>query len=328
MYTVCYVVTDDEKLAHYGELIISIASLRKQRHDGPVAILTDEATAAELELQDRHDHEALHAELRVVDTPKAYSQTERSRFIKTSVREHVDGDLLFLDTDTVVARPLGPGHAEELAVALDCNVYLEQRPEPDLQRLSDLNAMCGYTLDVAWPYYNSGCIWARDTEGTRAFFRKWHEEWGRCRERGMFVDQPALNYVNRSMGGAIQELDGVYNVQVTATPTPMGLLGDAKIIHYWKGKYPKVYLLQDPSIRSLGYQSEEVQRILSSPQTAFFPSMLVPMDVYRRVYRFNRTAIIRTLEKTYRKRSTLFRLIDGPFSLRARLWSRIKDRRA
>lgn len=105
MYTVCYVLTDDARLAYYDELLISLSSLRGQRDDGPVLILTDEATAAELERQGRRDHRALMAQERVVATPREYSQKERSRFIKTSMREHVEGDLFFLDTDTVFPSP-------------------------------------------------------------------------------------------------------------------------------------------------------------------------------------------------------------------------------
>lgn len=334
MYSICYVLTDNEKLVYYNELLISLASLRKHENDCPVVILTDEMTAEEIRKREHNDLEELKAELRVIKTPDVYSQEEKSRFIKTSMREYIDGDFLFLDTDTIVAEPLKLCPPEELAIALDYNVPLKQRPDSDIQRLSKKNESCGYTLDIEWPYYNSGCIWAKDTERVHVFFHEWHEEWKRCREKNNVIDQPSLNYINRLMGGFIQELDGAYNFQISGNPTPINLFVSAKIIHYFNVKIFKIYLLQDPNIKSMGYQSDAVQAIISSPKSAFFPSLLIPLEVKQQMddvkqqmddfESFRKTSIICVLDKLYKKYETLFKLIDYPFKLLRKLHSKLK----
>ncbi|MFX4681913.1 hypothetical protein ABTB34_20895, partial [Acinetobacter baumannii] len=60
------------------------------------------------------------AEFQCVDVPGCYGKTERSRFIKTTIRKHVDGDFLFIDTDTVVCRELVPPDCE-LGMVYDAN---------------------------------------------------------------------------------------------------------------------------------------------------------------------------------------------------------------
>ena len=321
-YTVCYVVSDDETLSFYTELLISLSSLRKQRFDGPVIILTDEMTAAEIERQDRVDYKELLAELRVVDVPSSYSQKEKSRFLKTSMRKYIAGSFFYLDTDTVFAGQLPDNFDEELALALDFNTELKNQPDYSIRFVSELNKSGGYTLDVDRPYYNSGCIWSRDSALAHEFFRRWNEEWQLCRERGFVLDQPALNHINLVMGGVIQELDGKYNVQVAGAPTPINLLNDAIIIHYYNGKL-KQYMLQKPEIKSMGYQSEVVQEIISFPKSAFLPCVLISLEEKQRMedLKFLKgTSILSALKRLHKKHRLLFRLLNDSCRLLRKLF--------
>lgn len=316
MYTICYVVVDDGKLKYYNELLISLASLRRHEPEVPVIVLTDEMTATSIGKQDHDDLGNLKAGLRVIQIPGSYSLKEKSRFIKTSMREYVSGDFLYIDTDTVIAEPLDLCFNGELALVLDYNIDMKQRQDiGDLQNLVKMNERCGYTLDVEWPYYNSGCIWAKDTAMVHEFFHRWHEEWKHSRESGFIFDQPSLNYVNREMNGLIQELDGVYNVQIANRIIPINLIYKAKIIHYFNG-IRGMYLLQKPEIKALGYQSEIVQKIISCPKEAFLISRLAPAKSYN----LENSEIYCILKELYGKNNLLFRIINYPFSL----WLKIK----
>ena len=319
LYKVCYVISENEKLIYYNELLISLSSLRKQGFDGAVIILTDQTTAIEIERQKRCDHQELLAELRIVETPVSYSQKEKSRFLKTSMRAHISGDFLFLDTDTVIAGPMPESFDGELALALDYNTELKNR-SCDIQRLIERNECYGYALDMDEPYFNSGCIWAKDTRMAHEFFHRWNNEWERCRERGFVLDQPSLNYVNWSMGGVVQELDGKFNAQILGCPTPINLLNDAKIIHYFNtGRM--IYMLQKPEIKSLGYHSEAVQAIIASPKSAYLPCALIPLEemTYLDELRFLKgTSILSALKKIYKHR-WLFRGLNHSCSLFGKL---------
>lgn len=45
MYTICYVLTDSERLNYYNELLISLRSLRLHMSDVKVCVLLDDITA-------------------------------------------------------------------------------------------------------------------------------------------------------------------------------------------------------------------------------------------------------------------------------------------
>lgn len=279
MYTVCYILTDTEELMYYNEMLISLSSLRMQRFSGPVVILTDESTAAELQKQKRCEYKELGgAELRIVAVPGSYTQKEKSRFLKTSMRDLLSGDFLFLDTDTVVSEPLATQFDQELALVLDYNIELQNRSAQSIYNVTSLNRECGYKLDMLFPYFNTGCIWAKDTSMVHGFFHDWHDEWKNCLRRGLHHDQPALNYINRMKGGVIQELPDVYNVQISASPSPINLIPRAKIIHYFNGGFDKIYLLQFPAVKANDIHSEMIQNILLAPKEAFSKSVLIPAD--------------------------------------------------
>ena len=46
------------------------------------------------------------SEIITVDVPVQYNQMQKSRFLKTTLREIVTGDYLFIDTDTVITSDL------------------------------------------------------------------------------------------------------------------------------------------------------------------------------------------------------------------------------
>lgn len=276
MYTVCYVLVDDESLRYYNEMMISLISLRKQQFSGAVIILTDEMTAAELKKQKRYEYKEMgNAELRIIEISDTYSQVEKSRFLKTTMRDNLEGDFLYLDSDTVVAEPLPLQFDQELGLVIDYHVDLSTRK---IEYLININKLGGYTLDIFYPYYNGGVIWAKDTGMVHDFFNCWHKEWKQYIRCGMHFDQPSLNYVNRMKKSVIQKLPGIYNVQISARPTPINLFSRAKIIHYFNVDMEKIYLLQFSDVKEAGFQSETIQNIIQSPKEAFSKCVLINWD--------------------------------------------------
>ncbi len=87
------------------QLWVSVTSLRMYNPETTVVLLMDKITYEGL-IGYRAKLLDLIDEAIVVPTPEGYSQKEMSRHIKTTARQWVKGDFLFIDTDTVIAGDL------------------------------------------------------------------------------------------------------------------------------------------------------------------------------------------------------------------------------
>ena len=99
---------------------------------------------------------------------------------------------LFLDSDTVVRKPLTPllNLQADIAAAPNhsADTLAEQIWSEDQANLDTMG------WQVREPYVNGGVIWYADTPGARRFAEAWHRNWLANVERtGRYRDQPALN---------------------------------------------------------------------------------------------------------------------------------------
>ena len=296
MYTILYVLTDSEKLTYYNQLLISLKSLRIHMPEQKICVLLDESTFEILEKKKRTElKDVFHADTIVVEINDSYSQKEKSRYLKLKTRNLVSGTILFLDTDTVIAGPLPEILSDsDLAMVPDYNTMFTERS--DYEEMASLNAKYGYNLEKNTCYFNGGVIWAKDTEKTRTFFDAWFSEWNGKRSIAV-LDQPSLNHINKEMGGIISTLDNKYNLQINAVPTPVQYISETMIIHYFNMAGRSPYLLNDSYYQSLPYDSEEIDRIITAPLSAFKTSMIVEVD--SRSMRFLKSRTFRMLTPFY-----------------------------
>ena len=323
MFSICYVLVDDENLKYYHELLISAYSVRYRGYTGVITVLTDQQTNNCLIENGSKEYEELDLKLVIVDVPAGLSIKEISRYIKTGCREYVQGDMLFLDTDTIAVRELPEEVSTgEIAFALDEHwpriggssetVMPEKSAEAKKRRI----VKCGYEYDSDNPYYNSGCIWSRDTEFTHRFFREWREEWNKCRLLGVVFDQVSLFYLTTKYSQQVCELNGIWNVSVCA-PQGMKYLENAIIIHYWN-QGCSVYRLSDSEVQKKGYRSEEVRDIIANPLSAFYPSKIVRAESSIESDFQTTSTYLETID-LYKNRFQFFRCINFLFSLRGKI---------
>ena len=225
---VCYVLADDD-LGRYATMAcISATSLRRVHPGHEIVLLCDASTAKAIRRTD-------HPLSRLCDSiiPAAVAgptAAERSRWLKTSLRRLVPGELLYLDVDTVVIRPieLEPGprdHALASADACDHRGRPVQEVAPWVTQLFER---------LAWQmprlYRNAGALFFRDTPTGHAFGERWHAEWRRSVEAGCHRDQPALNAAAGAMSGAVGLLPLRFNAMPAYRPR---LARGAAIYHFW-----------------------------------------------------------------------------------------------
>ena len=328
MYTVCYVLIDDDSLRYYRQLLISLTSLRRRGFPGEVKILTDETTAKIIGTRKGAELSDLSAEPVVVDVPEKLARKARSRFIKTSIREHIEGDFLFIDTDTVIADALPDQiSAHDIAMVLDGHLPMAERTNiGGVDFAKDIFRKCGYPFDISARVFNSGVIWCRDTDFSHDFFRRWHDEWTYTNGRGVVRDQPSLCRVSAQAGDAVAELDGRFNVQVS-WPVPVDFLVNAVIIHYYNdfNHDESAYVLQQPETQELDIDSETIRQVIESPKTAFVPCRLVKLNGPGD--RMAQTETYRFLLSSFNRRKGLFRFLESSVRTAKKVKNRIVGRK-
>lgn len=228
---IVYVLISSEENLYLEELWVSIYSIRHYHPEARVVVLVDEPTAKRVKAND--ELSSLISELIIVEVPNHYSPKDRSREIKTSIRNHVDGDFLFIDTDTVICQPLD----EIDNIDVDNIAIVPELHGPFKEHLtfnyvsSDTKRIFGTDVSDSPYWFNSGCMLVRDNAFTREFFAKWNENWKYSAfQKGNSTDQRALLKTDHDYGYVIECLPDVYNAQIAMS---IKYFYDAKIIHFW-----------------------------------------------------------------------------------------------
>ncbi len=158
-----------------------------------------------------------------------------SRFLKTSMRQIVDGPFLFLDCDTLPIRPFAEifETTASVSAAFDRNF---QFPEPHFPEWAGrLLLEAGWTAPLPH-YYNAGVMYFADQHEARTLGLEWHRRWKVLYERFReHQDQPSLNSAIHALEIRPRVLPIQYNAMVGAAAR---FARKAKILHFytWSGK--------------------------------------------------------------------------------------------
>lgn len=271
---IVYSLTSDNTDLYLEQLMISVYSLRLYNPDAFVLLVCDEATQSSLGGH-RDMIKPFFNSVIVVEVPKEFNKMRRSRYIKTNLRNFIQGDYLFIDTDTIICGSLVDidSFAGEIGCCAEFNesFVITEWLKKDIE-LSDLS-LIGWDNILGKNYANSGVMYVKDNEQTRAFYRKWNENWLNGSNKGLHKDQPALGLTNEQFGNIIMELSGVWNCQVLQRNRDK-YLNQAKIIHYFGSidSLLNVYGLENVllKIKIHGDIPEDFKEKLSNPQECIF----------------------------------------------------------
>lgn len=307
-YSCCYVLVDNTKLLFFNQMMISLSSLRYTGFTGNVYIVTDNETANLLKSRCGELNE-LYAEIVAIDIEEGYTEKEKSRYLKTSLRKYIQGDVLFVDTDTIFASCLPDWISDDdIAMAIDRNGLDDDYP---YRWHTYLFKKCGMDLQVNdRKFLNSGVIWMRDTGAVHSIFEKWHKLWKEKRILGIPYDQASLNYLWKHEDITINILDNRFNVQIGQRNFSPSLLCKALILHYYNIKQnDRVFLLNDPDVWKLDYRDERIQQIIHDPASAFSDCIWMKKDGLSGEY-CNTKSFHLGLEM-YKKHKRMFSLCEG-----------------
>lgn len=270
-----YVLVSDNNDLYFEQALLSITSLKTRMREAYVTLLTDNITA-EILRNDRHRAVILELldEFKEISFSDNFSKKYRSRWLKTSIRKHINGDFLFLDSDTIVAEKLIVRKKMDLGAVLDIHLPLQKRFKDnhykDFHTQRDIK--CNFTTAYR-NYFNSGVIFCSDTPASHNFFSEWHKLWIASSDNGILEDQPSFSMANIKLNNIVTEMDGVWNCQLVRSG--ITYLVNANIIHYYNAannekNYFFAKLSTYESIKKYGTILPEISKLLKHPRTVFF----------------------------------------------------------
>ncbi len=221
-----YVLISGERDNYAAMCLISAVSVRGTDPSAKITILSNAETLALLK---RDRHPLLDVADEVLAPTLRGLPVHQSRYLKTTLLQHLGGDFIFLDVDTVLIRPI----AHRLTLPHSLQMVLdrtEARPAVGFPR----NMIAHYErLGWEWPprhYYNSGVIFVKASADSARLFEEWHRRWRLSLSAGKYQDQPALNSSIMALQMPVARLPVSYNAMVRVDET---FRRGAKVLHFF-----------------------------------------------------------------------------------------------
>lgn len=318
---IVYVLVSSEKDAYLEEALISIYSLRKFNPDATIEIIVDDETNKTL-IGKRLEVLKYISNIVVINVDNSLSGLEKSRYIKTNVRDYIDGDYLYLDTDTVITGDLSDidNFQYDIGSVPDKHVNIGRHP---FRENIDYGAkLLGWQVIEENNYYNGGVVFSRDNEFTRRFFARWHELWKEHRNLTK-SDQPSLAKTSEEFNYPIHELDGVWNCQVV--DNGLKYLQEAKIIHYFasnlsgKQKSPYLFFSKDVTdkVKESGKITPEIDDMILHARSAF-------ADVCRVISNDDMPFMMSSIHNIYLNYPKMFKALNSITAFYLRVANKLK----
>ena len=224
-----YVLTCVPEATYIEQALISIWSARYHNPDAYIVLLVDNKTN-QLLVGQRAEVVKYISERIVVDVPAEFNVMQASRWIKTNVRNLIDGDFLFIDCDTIITQTLEEVDKFEcqIGAVLDSHRPVSAFQIPEKINLIQLASLCNWDFSGVERYYSSGILYVKDSKETRTFYHLWHKNYLYSSKCGVNIDQISLEKTVQELP-IIKDIDDIWNTIMFIRPN---FIESAKIIHF------------------------------------------------------------------------------------------------
>lgn len=169
---------------------------------------------------------SLFDEIVQISFDASVSNKQRSRQIKTNLRNYISGDFLFVDSDTIITDDLNDIDDFPYNIGMVCDMHSHPCPIPEFYEW--VKRTYGIDLPKETKYYNSGVIYAKDNDETKSFFEQWNHNWLLAGDKVWYTDQTPLAKTVMENANSIHDLPDIYNCQICSS---VKYLHEAKILH-------------------------------------------------------------------------------------------------
>lgn len=218
---------------YFEQVWASAWTLKYYNPESYILLLTDQATYETIYTDVRSNSLNIIDEIQVINFDLPYSNKEKSRWIKTNLRNLVKGDFLFIDADTIITGSLSTIDDIECSIGAVLDNHCRSSVISDYPVFIDMYSdpferFFGVKLKSETDVFNSGVLLVKDTPEAYKFFDSWHKNWLITREKGEVRDQLSMTYTNQELNYRITEISGIYNCQIRVS---VQYMFDAIIIH-------------------------------------------------------------------------------------------------
>lgn len=289
-----YVLTCAPEATYIEQALISIWSARYHNPDAHIVLIVDYNTH-QLLVGKRTEILKYISEELVVEVPVELSAMQASRWLKTSVRNLINGDFLFIDCDTIVTQNLSEIDLWDcqIGAVLDSHQTISTQLMTGLSTTVDQEnfllqaSKCGWDFTSVEYYRSSGIIYVKDTIDTRKFYMLWHKNYLHSRKCGISIDQLSLEKTTQEMP-IVSDIDDVWNAVMYTRPI---FIEKAKIIHFTFFKNNS-FLFSKRVLRLIRDRglSDYFKYYIKHPMLSFFPFLkkyFIGIQFYRTLKDFS-----------------------------------------
>lgn len=225
-----YVLTCAPEATYIEQALMAVWSARYHNLDAQIVLMVDDKTDALLTGKRGEILNYISEKIVVPFEDESLTPMFRSRWIKTQVRQLINGDFLFVDSDTICQRPLNDidDFDCEVGAVLESHLPVSEFCDALHRSAQNANEKIGVDIDVEQLYFSSGVLLVRDTQKTHKLYELWHQFWKEGNDIGLKIDQPSLAKANREMGHIIKQIPDSYNCILFTRPP---FVREAHILH-------------------------------------------------------------------------------------------------
>lgn len=268
---IVYVLVSQESDYYYEMFLLSHYSLRLYHPKGDAEVVLVMDTDTHQRLVDEKVPILDDVTLVVVDIPEEYTKMQRSRYLKTTLRKRVNGDFLFIDTDTIICDKLDDIDEVKADIAAIAegkeglsDFWYANFQKADMEHYSDK------------PFYNSGVMYVKDCVISFRIYEDWHLQWKKSIQYEMNYDQPSLCWANAKANYPMKELSVIWNCSLERASTKVFV--KAKIFHYFNNTKGTLRSMLMERIRENGVNDSIVRKIAQNPLTIGRAAFLIKDD--------------------------------------------------
>lgn len=276
---IVYVLASSPSDYFYEQCLISLKSAKVYNPTATIILVCDNKTKENL-CELRSEILSVVSNIETINFDDTVNNLERSRRMKVNLRSYINGDFLYIDSDTLIVKDLSEidNCTHSLAAVLDGHCGLKKHVMRSFFYKQNLPFNPHIVKEES--YFSGGVIYSKDDSTSKHFYELWAMNYERACTMGIKIDEPALCLANQEMNHIIKELDGVWNCQIRFGAL---YLSSAKILHFCSKKNMPVSILSSRDylykVKQTGLQTPFLNDYIADWRKAIYSPIIISTGV-------------------------------------------------